>query len=418
MTAIATAASPVRLLAPAAGLQPLAPILAALSEPGEPFSSGRRQTLAQLSRTILQDGGLRADAASVALGYWLRRANLDRLAQEFGRRCEGAPDTVFVPVGRVFHVAPANVDTVFVYSWALSYLCGNQNVVRVSGQPSDVVGRLLEILSSLMQDDAELAGGNRFLTYDHDQAVNEALSRWATHRVVWGGDETAAVFRGVPVSAHASERTFGSKFSYSVLATAAYLEAGEETVARLAVGFFNDIFWFEQMACSSPHLLFWVGPPAQMEPALDRFHHALAREIQRRSYHGNSSSALHRLHFAFDLACTRDLRAELQYKEFLAIRLPDGAVWRRETCGAGLFTHVRAEDLSQVADFAEPNDQTITHFGFTPAELMALARRAGARGVDRLVPVGEALAFDTIWDGYDLIGDFLRRVAVRGGAQE
>jgi hypothetical protein len=30
-----------------------------------------------------------------------------------------------------------------------------------------------------------------------------------------------------------------------------------------------------------------------------------------------------------------------------------------------------------------------------------------------LVPVGEALAFDTTWDGYDLIGDFLRRVVVR-----
>ena len=29
------------------------------------------------------------------------------------------------------------------------------------------------------------------------------------------------------------------------------------------------------------------------------------------------------------------------------------------------------------------------------------------------VPVGEALAFDTTWDGYDLIGDFLRRVTVR-----
>lgn len=67
--------------------------------------------------------------------------------------------------------------------------------------------------------------------------------------------------------------------------------------------------------------------------------------------------------------------------------------------------------------FGAPNDQTITHFGFSPAELRALAQRAGARGVDRLVPVGEALAFDATWDGYDLIGDFLRRVTVRTSAQ-
>jgi hypothetical protein len=413
----AAATLQVRLLAPAAGAQPLASLLAAIGEPGEPFSAARRQTLAQLSRVVLQDAGLRADAASVALGYWLRRANVDRLAQEFERRREAAPDTVFVPVGRVFHVAPGNVDTVFVYSWALSYLCGNPNVVRVSGQPNEILGRLLAVLSALMGDDAELAGGNRFLTYEHDQAISEALSRWAMHRVVWGGDDTVALFRALPLSAHASERTFGSKFSYSTLATAAYLAASEATAERLAAGFFNDIFWFDQMACSSPHLLFWVGPPEQMDAALARFHRTLAREIERRGYHGAASSALHRLNYVFDLACETDLRAELDHKEFLAVRLPEGAVWRKQACGAGLFTHVRADDLAQVAAFGAPHDQTVTHFGFTPEELRLLARRAGARGVDRLVPVGEALAFDATWDGYDLIGDFLRRVTVRAGPQ-
>jgi Acyl-CoA reductase (LuxC) len=407
----------VRLLAPVAGAQALAPLLDALAEPGEPFSADRRETLSRLSRAIMHDAGLRADAASVALGYWLRRANVDRLAQDFDRRRAAAPETVFVPVGRVFHVAPGNVDTLFVYSWALAYLCGNLNVVRVSGQPSDVLARLLGVLSAQMEDDAELARGDRFITYEHDQAISEALSRWATHRVVWGGDDTVALFRALPLSAHASERTFGSKFSYSVLAADPYLAAGEETVNRLAAGFFNDVFWFDQMACSSPHLVFWIGAADRMDAALDRFHGALSREIERRRHRGAASSALHRLSFAFDLACETDLRAELAHPEFLAVRLPDGAVWRREACGGGLFTHVRADEVAQVAAFGQPHDQTVTHFGLTAAELATLARQAGARGVDRLVPIGEALAFDATWDGYDLIGDFLRRVTVRAGPQ-
>ena len=33
----------------------------------------------------------------------------------------------------------------------------------------------------------------------------------------------------------------------------------------------------------------------------------------------------------------------------------------------------------------------------------ALLARLGARGVDRVVPMGRALDFDTIWDGRDLI---------------
>jgi hypothetical protein len=383
--------------------------------PGEPFAAGRRHTLARLSRMILQDPALRLDAASVALGYWLRRANIDRLAQAFEQRQALSPDTVFVPVGRVFHVAPSNVDTIFVYSWALAYLCGNQNIVRVSGQQNAVLSRLLLILSHLMQDNTTLAEGNCFLTYDHNQAISEKLSCWSTHRVLWGGDETVTSLRALPLSPHASERTFGSKFSYSVVSAAAYLEADIATVTRLAAGFFNDIFWFDQMACSSPHLLFWVSTTEQMEPALNRFHQALAQEIKRRGYRGAPYSALQRLNFVFDLACETDLRADLAQKEFLAVRLPDGAVWRKEVCGAGLFTHVRLEHLLQVATFSEQYDQTVTHFGFSRQALRSLAERAGAQGVDRFVPVGEALTFDTTWDGYDLIGDFLRRVTVSMG---
>jgi len=71
-----------------------------------------------------------------------------------------------------------------------------------------------------------------------------------------------------------------------------------------------------------------------------------------------------------------------------------------------------------LAEFGGQRDQTVTHFGFSRAELRELAQKAGARGVDRLVPIGEALAFDTTWDGYDLIGDFLRHVTVRVGASQ
>jgi hypothetical protein len=406
----------VRLLAPEQGTIPLEQVLVLEAAQEEPFSAARSETLAELSRRILAEPALRADAASVALGYWLRRTNIERMAQDFARRQQAAPDAVLVPVGRVFHVAPGNVDTVFVYSWSLSYLCGNQNVVRVSGERSEVLARLLDVLSGLMRDDPTLAGGNRFLTYEHDQSISEALSLWSTHRVLWGGDETVTQLRALPLSPHASERVFGSKFSYSVVSIDAYLAAETETVAKLAAGFFNDIFWFNQMACSSPHLLVWVGPAERIDAARERFHASFANEIERRGYRGPSSSAMHRLNFVFDLACETEVQAHIDQKEFLAVRLPDHAAWRRQICGAGLLTEVRVDHLSQVAEFGRQCDQTVTHFGFPLPELRVFAQTAGARGVDRVVPVGEALAFDARWDGYDLVGDFLRHVVVKPGA--
>lgn len=407
--------APVLPLAPEGAPMAVADLLAGLGLPGEPFGEARRETLAQLSRAILQDAVLRGDAASVALGYWLRRASIDRLAAAHLQRQQAAPDTLHVPAGRVFHVAPGNVDTVFVYSWALSYLCGNVDVVRVSTQQNEVLARLLALLSARMAADAELAAASRFITYEHDEAVSAALSGWATHRVLWGGDDTVTRLRALPLSPHASERAFASKFSYAAMSAAGYLAADEARAARLASDFFNDLFWFDQMACSSPHVVAWVGDEDTVARAVSRFDGHLAAEIRRRGHRGTPSHTMQRLNHVFDRACEVSLQADLRQQEFLAVcRFGAVPVLERDTCGAGLFVHTRAERLADLALQAVERDQTVTHFGFDAETLRDYALRAGARGVDRLVPVGQALAFDPVWDGYDLIGDFLRRVTLRG----
>jgi hypothetical protein len=57
-------------------------------------------------------------------------------------------------------------------------------------------------------------------------------------------------------------------------------------------------------------------------------------------------------------------------------------------------------------------DQTMTHFGFTRDELMELAHALAGRGVDRMVPFGDALSFHRVWDGMDVAAEFTRLVTV------
>src|SRR6476619_653340 len=68
-----------------------------------------------LSRELLGAAGARDLPAIVALGYWLRPASIERARQSFAA-LEDA-NTILVPRGTVFHVTPANVDTMFAYSW-------------------------------------------------------------------------------------------------------------------------------------------------------------------------------------------------------------------------------------------------------------------------------------------------------------
>jgi len=405
----------VRVLAPDGSGSLAAFMDAAGDRLSEPFAAARIDTVARLSSGILRDPTLRQDPASVAAAYWMRKATVTRLKERYVARCASEPGVVRVPVGRVFHVAPSNVDTLFVYSWVLSFLCGNANLVRVSQQQTPVVTALLRVFGELAQQDAELRETNRFVTYEHDAAVTAALSAWCSHRIIWGGDSTVDALRPLALSPHASERLFGSKFSYAVIGIDRYLAASDEEQAAVAAGFFNDLFWFDQMACSSPQIVFWVGDAAPLARAQSTFDARLQDEVRRRAYEPLASNAVRRLAYAFGLAVDAPVEVHLEHSGFIAVRVEQTDALAKDSCGGGLIRHARLARLEDLEPFVTEVDQTVTHFGLSPDELTGLAVRVGRRGVDRLVPIGQALAFDVVWDGHDLIEDLVRKVTVRVG---
>lgn len=405
----------VRVLSPPDDGGSLATFLdATLDRRTEPFAAARVETLTRLSAALLADSVLRQDPASVSVAYWLRRAQLVRLAGEHARRAETEPDVLRVPVGRVLHLAPSNVDTLFIYSWALAYLCGNASVVRLSEESGVVVTALLRVIGSVASEDPELRASNRFVTYGHDDAITTALSAWCSHRVIWGGDEAVAAIRPLPLPPHASERVFGNKYSFAVIDAARYRAAPADEHARVASGFFNDLFWFDQMACSSPHVVFWIGAPETTESAARDFERGLQAEVERRRFEPSVSSAVHRRTYAFGMAASADVRVALGHPGFVGVHVRDRAALDKDVCGGGLFRHVPVARLDEVLAFIDEGDQTLTHWGLDGNVLREFAAASGARGLDRLVPIGEALAFDVVWDGFHLIDDMLRRVRVRG----
>ena len=409
------AAERVQVLAPADDAAGFAGFLDATRDlRGQPFAEARLDTLARLSVALLADQVLRQDPASVSVAYWLRRAQLARLAEEFTRRAAMEADVLRVPVGRVLHLAPSNVDTLFIYSWALAYLAGNASVVRLSQDRGVVVDALLGVVRAVARDDEELRRSNRFVTYGHDDAITSALSAWCAHRVIWGGDEAVGAIRPLPLPPHASERVFGNKYSFAAIDAASYRSATEAERAKVAGGFFNDLFWFDQMACSSPHVVFWVGAVDAAESAARDFEAALQAEVGRRRFDPPVSSAVHRRTYAFGLAASADVRVSLEHRGFVGVHVRDRAALDKDVCGGGLFRHVPVARLADVLDFVDEGDQTVTHWGLDGETLREFAAAAGTRGLDRVVPIGEALAFDVVWDGFHLIDDVLRRVRVRG----
>jgi hypothetical protein len=124
-----------------------------------------------------------------------------------------------------------------------------------------------------------------------------------------------------------------------------------------------------------------------------------------------------RLATAFDLAAAalahpRSGQSLGQFPLRLQTEQPLRTAMRELHCGNGLFLEQPVESLSALAPQLSDKEQTLSVFGFSRQELLDFVDLLPPRAVDRLVPLGEALAFAPTWDGTDLLSVFTRRISL------
>ncbi len=386
--------------------------------PLRPFSADAVALLAHVSRRLLSDVEARRHPDLQALGFWLRPAGLARLGETFAGREGGG--RLLVPRGLAFHVPPANVGTLFAYGWALSLLAGNVNVVRLPGRGAAEQGVLLRVIGAALEETGtDVRQASRFVRYGHDDAISGALSVAADVRVIWGGDATVRHFRALPVNPRGVDVVFPDRFSWALLAADAVLAADEARLARLAEGLARDVFWFGQKACSSPRLLVWCGAPEDCARAAARLFPLVGAEGERLNAAAQDVGGhLARHLFLHQAALDLPVTAVETTGALAVLRLPPDVAaeaLKGPHAGGGVVYDVRVPTLAAAQRLVGPRDQTLVHFGLQAAELEDFARAVNGRGLDRLVPAGEALAFDVVWDGVDLLAAFTKIVSVRGG---
>lgn len=224
-----------------------------------PFDAARVAFVADLALRLGRRSAAHPEAR--ALAFWMRKAELVRMRAAFGEL--GHERLALQPRGTIFHIPPANVDTLFVYTWAIATLTGNRNVVRLSARITDQARMILQVIREVFEDHPAVASSTAMVTYGHDDAITAAVSQCADVRVVWGGDDTINRIRAIALPPHATELTFADRFSMAAIDAASYLALDSDARDRLAEQFFNDAYFFDQMGCSSARLLVWVGDSAE-----------------------------------------------------------------------------------------------------------------------------------------------------------
>lgn len=408
--------------APDPGPMALTALLVAIEENAvalPPFSIEAVGFFSALSDRLMRHPGARDHPDLLALAYWMRRSELMRLRERFAHQPAG---TLRVPQGLAFHVPPANVDTMFVYSWILSSLVGNRNVIRLSPRAhTPGITLLLALMNELLAqpEHAAMRAATWVVGYGHDDEANRALSARCDVRLLWGGDAAVEALRAFPLASHAHELTFVDRFSMAAIRSEAYMTASQTTRDALARSFYNDAYWFDQRGCASPRLVVWCGDPAVSEAASMRFFEALEAIVEEKGYRPETALSLQK-QLAACQACL-DLPVHRHRRFGAGVTVLSIATWaevREVAAGGGLFFEVSMPQLADLVPHVRRRDQTLAHFGFATDELEALARSLNGRGLDRFVPIGQALSFQPVWDGVDLLQALSRVVSIQPSMPE
>jgi hypothetical protein len=375
-----------------------------------PFDEGIVDACTELSQRLLRDPEARQYPELLALGFSMRKAELHRLQKQFQLLRRG--DRLLVPCGNVFHLPPRNVDTMFVYSWLLAALTGNCNLIRLSPLRSESMNMLLRFFAeTLERAGSPVKESTWIISYGHETEPTEALSAICDVRVIWGGDDTVSTIRRIPIPPHARETVFADRFSLAAIEAKSYLDLNQHQRALLAKQFFDDAFWFDQMACSSPRLVIWCGAPGKaLEASADFF--PRVNEYACRQQNVQASQSMHRFLSSCSAILDRPVTHCRRFPALSVLTLQTLGNFSRHHPGGNVFLECQVDELLDVVAFLSRRDQTLTWFGFSPEELRNLAVVLNGRALDRIVPIGQALQFGRFWDGNDLLQSYCRHVFI------
>lgn len=228
------------------------------------FNNEVCEFLSALSKMILSDKECKAYPDIISFGFFIRASNLSRLKSQYESNLDSR-----LGRGLSFHIAPSNVPINFAFSLIASLLAGNANVVRVSSKDfaqTRIICRLLSQIHSRLKKYICI------VQYPHEREINDFLSLLADNRIIWGGDSTISILRLSSLKPRAIELSFANRYSLCVIDSKSVLNLDSKALQKLAQDFYNDTYLYDQNACSSPRLIFWLG---EAELARKRFWEAI-----------------------------------------------------------------------------------------------------------------------------------------------
>lgn len=376
-----------------------------INSPIKPFSEDTCRLLDEVSSVLLKSPENRTYPDILAFAFWCRKSNLHRIKGNYN----DLPDRL--GRGLCFHIAPSNVPVNFAFSYVFSLLAGNANIVRVPTTFFPQVDRICQTFKSVLSSYPEIKKRTAFVKYHRSSNLTEYFCKISDCRMVWGGDETVNQIRKLDTKPTCVDIFFPDKYSICLINSDEVIKANNKEMEKLSHNFYNDTYLMDQNACSSPHLICWIN---DSELARNKFWGYIASYAEEKYILKDSMVSNKYLRLCNDLIDLNFIKKTERNSNFLyRIELSElGGNTDKLKGQSGYFYEYSVDTLNKLINVVNEKYQTLTYFGFNSFDLAQQFFNLNAKGIDRIVPIGNALNINIIWDGHDILRQLSRKIAI------
>jgi len=316
--------------------------------------------------------------------------------------------------GLIFHICPSNVPTNFIYSFFFGLLSGNSNIVKIPSKNFKEKTIILSVIKLLFNKKKyiNLKNSNCFIQYDDKDKTTKKISSICDGRVIWGGDETINEVRKTWIPERAIEITFSDRYSLSVINLDEFKKEKSTQIKLLAKKFYYDGYMMNQLACNSPHFVFWIGK--KNEKLQEYFWNELNKIVEKNFLFDNIHVVDKYTNLMENIITQKSFNNIKMYKNNLYVMEPGKQINHIENIRGvnGTFFQKNIRKIADLKKFITKKCQTVSYFGFTKDQLKFFLLNNNLLGIDRFVPIGKSLEIDIIWDGYDVVKSLSRVISL------
>ena len=362
-----------------------------------------------LSSELLSSKEAKAYPDIIAFAFWCRKANISKLKRDFedGKARLG--------LGLVFHITPSNMPVNFAFSFAFGLISGNANIVRVPSRMFPQIDIICNAINRLFEHDkySDIKAMTAFLRYEQNDKITSMFSEFCNARIIWGGDEAIKNIRKLPIPERGIEIVFADRYSLCVMDAPSLIKLDKAKLKRLAKDFYNDTYLMDQNACSSPQLIVWLGE--EKEAAKEKFWTEVSNIVEK-YYQLADINAVDK----YTLLCQN----AIELNNISCVKKHGNYVYRVAVSKLqnnmdvlrgkyGYFYEYDCDDISHLIPIINNKYQTLTYFGVDKLQLLDFVLINRLPGVDRIVPIGQALDIGVVWDGYDIVNILSRIIDLK-----